>query len=135
MNPTSPKAEYLLLFRGMEWQQGLSPEEIQRTMTDWMAWFERLKEEGRCRGGQSLARHGRVISGKGRAVSDGPYAESKEAVAGYFILLVEDEEEALEIGKECPLLPYGMSVEVRPLLERCAASQRLLEAMQLQPQS
>jgi hypothetical protein len=125
---TTEKKDYLLLFRGMDWHKNLSPEEIQKTMTDWMAWFNGLRAEGRCSGGQSLAAEGHVISGKSKSVSDGPFAEAKEAVAGYFILRVANAEEAVEIGKQCPALPYGMTVEVRPLLARCAASERLQSA-------
>ena len=44
-------------------------------------------------------------------------------MAGYFILLVESEAEAVEIAKLCPGLPYGATVEVRKLMERCGASQ------------
>jgi hypothetical protein len=123
----TPKSDYLLLFRGTDWHRDLSPEEIQKTMTDWMAWFDRLVAQGRCAGGQSLAAEGRVVSGSGRSVSDGPFAEAKEAVAGYFLLQVADIEEALGIAKECPALAYGMTVEVRPLLVRCDASQRVLD--------
>lgn len=129
MNTDSPKSDYLLLFRGTEWHRELSPEDVQRTMTAWMAWFDRLIAEGRCKGGQSLGQEGKVVSGEKRSVSDGPFAESKEAVGGYFLLHVEDEEEALAIAKECPGLPYGMTVEVRPLLARCAASQRVVDQL------
>jgi hypothetical protein len=129
MNPSSEKSEHLLLFRGTDWHNGLSPDEIQRTMTDWMAWFDRLVADGRCLGGQSLATEGKVVSGKSHHVSDGPFAEAKETVAGYFILRVADLDEALEIAKECPALAYGMTVEARPLFARCAASQRVLDQL------
>ncbi len=125
----SEKSEYLLLFRGTDWHNGRSPDEIQRTMAEWMAWFDRLVADGRCLGGQSLATEGKVVSGKSLHVSDGPFAESKETVAGYFILNVRDLDEALEIAKQCPALTYGMTVEARPLLARCAASQRVLEQL------
>ena len=118
-----PKSEYLLLFRNNSWYKELSPDEIQRVMTDWMTWFDRLVADGRCLGGQSLEHQGRVIRGAARQVTDGPYAESKESVAGYFKLLVGSEAEAVEIGKLCPSLPYGATVEVRKLMERCGASQ------------
>jgi hypothetical protein len=121
------KSDYLLLFRGTGWHQDLTPDEIQQTMTDWMAWFDRLVAEGRCKGGQSLADEGRVVSGKDRYVSDGPFAEAKEAVAGYFLLQVSDADEALAIAQECPTLRFGMTVEIRPLRARCAASQRVLD--------
>lgn len=123
-----PKSEYLLLFRNNVWHQHLSPEEIQRVMTDWMSWFDGLVAEGRCLGGQSLEHDGHVVRGTDRNVTDGPYAEAKESVAGYFILLVENEAEALDIAKLCPGLPYGATVEVRKLMERCGASQMVKDA-------
>ena len=129
MNATDEKSDYLLLFRGVDWHSRLSPEEIQTTMTAWMAWFNRLVDQGRCKGGQSLGPEGKVVAGKAGSVSDGPFAESKETVAGYFLLHVRDIEEALAIAKECPALAYGMTVEVRPLLARCAASQRVADQL------
>ena len=124
-SPFPPQTDYLLLFRGLDWHRSLSPEEMQKTMTDWMAWFDGLVADGRCTGGHSLAYEGQVV--KGQHVSDGPFAESKEAVAGYFLLHVRDADEALDIAKQCPGLPYGATVEVRPLRSRCAASQRILD--------
>ena len=115
MNAPAEKSDYLLLFRGTDWHRGLSPEEIQKTMTVWMAWFNRLIAEGRCKGGQSLAPETRVISGKAKNVSDGPYAEAKESVAGYFLLHVTGFDEAVEIAKECPTLGYGTTVEIAPV--------------------
>jgi hypothetical protein len=123
MSTTSEKTDYLLLFRGTDWYLGRSPEEIQKTMTEWMAWFNRLMAEGRCTGGQSLGAEGKVVTGKLRNVTDGPYAEAKESVAGYFLLHVSDMEEALEIARECPTLGFGTIVEVRPMLARCRASE------------
>jgi hypothetical protein len=125
MSLTSENSDYLMIFRGTEWHRDLSPEEIQQTMITWMAWFDRLIAEGRCKGGQSLAPESRVISGKAKNVSDGPYAEAKESVAGYFQLYVSGLDEAAEIAKECPALAYGMTVEIRPLLARCAASEKV----------
>ncbi len=117
------KSDYLLLFRNNAWYKDLSPEEIQRVMTDWMSWFDKLVAEGRCLGGQSLEHEGRVVTGGTRHVTDGPYAEAKESVAGYFMVRVADIEEATEIAKLCPGLPYGSTVEIRKLMERCGASQ------------
>lgn len=129
MQTTSDSTSYLLLFRGTDWHRGLSADEIQSTMVDWMAWFERLVAEGRCAGGQSLADEGAVVSGRAATVSDGPFAESKEAVAGYFLLTVPSFDDAIAIARECPTLRFGMTAEVRPLLARCAASQRVLDQM------
>jgi hypothetical protein len=123
MNTSSTKSEYLLLFRGTDWHRGLAAEEIKEIMIDWMAWSDRLVAEGRSKARRSLEGTGKVISGKERSVFDGPFAEAKESVAGYFLLEVDDLEEAMEIARECPMLPHGMKVEVRPMRVRCLASQ------------
>ena len=123
-NMTTPTTtpEYMLLFRGTDWDRGLSSEEVQNVMSRWIAWFDRLTEQGKARAGQPLTDQGKVISGKkGQTVLDGPFAESKETVAGYILLQVDNLEEAVEIAKECPGLDYGISVEVR-LVDHLRAS-------------
>jgi len=122
--------EYLLLFRGSSWDKGLSPEQLQKTMDQFMAWFERLKQQGKVKVGQPLERTGKIVSGKnGRIVADGPFAESKEAIGGYFLLQVDDLNEAVEIANQCPGLDYGIEVEVRPVAEQCTARARANEAL------
>lgn len=125
MSTSTNNSDYMLLFRGNIWDKGLSPEQLQKVVSDWYAWFERLKEEGKCIGGHPLENEGKIVSGpKGRSVADGPFAESKEAVGGYFYLQGVDIEEALEIAKQCPGLDYGAVVEVRPVAEMCSVKQR-----------
>jgi len=63
---------------------------------------------------------GRVVSGaRGARVVDGPFAEAKEAIGGYFLLTVASLDEATEIARRCPNLRHGMIVEVRPVSEYC----------------
>jgi hypothetical protein len=50
-------------------------------------------------------------------VTDGPFAETKEIVGGYFFLSVADLDEATAIAQHCPGLPLGLTVEVRPVAE------------------
>ena len=127
---TQAQNEYMLLFRGTHWDKDLSPEEVQKMVTQWYAWFERLTQEGKCKAGHPLEREGRIVSArKGRTVADGPFAESKEAIGGYFLLQVDDFDEAVEIAKQCPGLAYGIDVEVRPVAEQCAARARANEAL------
>jgi len=128
---TTASTDYLLLFRGNVWDRGLSPEQLQKVVSDWMAWFERLKAEGKCTGGHPLEETGKVISGKQRTVADGPFAESKEAIGGYFYLTVANEKEAIEIAKQCPGLEYGSVVEVRPVGDVCAVKERAQEYAEL----
>jgi hypothetical protein len=129
MNTSNEKSDYLLLFRGTNWDKALSAEQRQQVVTEWYQWFERLKQDGKCAGGHPLRDEGKVVSGKqGRTVADGPFAESKEAIGGYFFLQVDDEAEAVAIARQCPALAYGCVVEVRPIAEMCAVRARALEA-------
>jgi hypothetical protein len=131
---TEGKNEFILLFRGTEWDKGLSPEEIQKVMSQFMGWFERLGQEGKLRAGQPLERQGKIVSGKkGRTVADGPFAESKEAIGGYFLLQVADLDEAVEIAQQCPILEYGSTVEVRPVAEQCPTMESIGMAHRTQP--
>jgi hypothetical protein len=110
---------YMLLFVGMDWHKGLSPEQTQKVSEDWMAWFKKLTVEGKAVAGHPLGFEGKSVSGKNRTVTDGPFAESKEAVGGYFMLDVATMEEAVAIAQQCPGLPFGAKVEVRPVLSEC----------------
>jgi len=116
----SSKSDYLLLFRGTTWQQELSPQEIEKTLSSFMNWFQELQDEGKIKGANPLERGGKLVSGpNGRSVVDGPFAESKEAIGGYFLISVEDEAEAIAIAQRCPLLERGNVVEVRPVAPQC----------------
>jgi hypothetical protein len=118
---TPSHSEYLLLFRGTDWHKGLSPEQIQQVVNQMMAWFDRLTKEGIAKAGKPLFQEGKIVSQKkGRQVADGPFAESKEAIAGFFLLEVGSLEEAAEIAKNYPALEYGATVEVRPVAPECA---------------
>ncbi|MFZ2281795.1 MAG: YciI family protein [Prosthecobacter sp.] len=120
MNPQNPTDEYLLLIRGTHWNHGMSPSELQHVMTDFYAWVDRLGKTGIHRGAQPLMEEGKLVSGpKGATVTDGVFAESKEAIAGYFRIAVGSMDEAVRIAQECPILQYGATIEVRPIADLC----------------
>ncbi len=122
----------MLIFRGTDWYKGLSPEEMQRLADQWMAWFNRLKDQGKAIAGNPLEREGKIVSGKnGRVVSDGPFAESKETIGGYFLLKVNTLDEAVAIAQECPGLSYGIQVEVRPVAGECPIAEELRSEKQI----
>ncbi len=124
MNTQDKAPEYMLLFRGNVWHKGLSPEQMQTIASQWMAWFNRLTEEGKAIAGNPLENEGKVVSGhNGRVVADGPFAESKETIGGYFLLRVNSLDEAVSIAQECPGLKYGAVIEVRPVAAQCPLSQ------------
>ncbi len=115
---TAPAAgsQYMLLFRGLHWDEDLSPEEIGKVMVKWDAWFDRLVQEGKAIIGQPLTNEGKILSGShGLNVVDGPFAEAKEAVAGYVVLRAADLDEATDLAKECPGLDHEIKIEVRPI--------------------
>lgn len=118
---TQTENGYMLIFRSTDWYKGLSPEEMQQVAEKWMAWFKGLTESGKAVAGNPLEKGGKVVSETGgrRTVSDGPFAEAKETIGGYFLLKVPGMEEAVAIANECPGLPYGIAVEVRQLAGQC----------------
>ena len=120
MTTPTPTSEYLLLFRGSDWQKDLSPQELETALGRFMSWFEGLQAQGKLKGANPLMQEGKIVSGaNGRSVVDGPFAESKEAIGGYFLLTVADMDEAVAIARPCPLLEHGSVVEVRPIAEEC----------------
>ena len=131
MSTLTKSSEYMLVFRGTDWHKGLSAEQMQQVAGQWMAWFNRLTEQGKAIAGNPLEREGKIVSGKnGRVVADGPFAESKEAIGGYFLLQVKSLDEAVAIAKECPGLAYGAVVEVRPVAEQCPLTGEALAEVQ-----
>lgn len=115
---------YLLFFREPhgDCYEGLSPEQRTDLGNQWNAWYEGLAARGKVQHGHPLHPTGRVVTGtRGGSIVDGPFAEAKEAIGGYFLLTVSGLEEATEIARQCPSLYLGMTVEVRPIADACAA--------------
>ncbi len=112
--------EYLLLFRGTNWTEDLSPEE--NKIAKFTSWFERVKNAGTFKSGHPLEHNDEIVAGR-NAVTDQPFAESKEAIARFFIIQADSVEHALEITKSCPALDYGQTVEVRAIASEVAELQ------------
>lgn len=92
-----------------------TPEARQKSMERWMAWLRDLENRGHVRsGGQPLESGGKIVKGGTRTIVDGPFAEAKDVIGGYSIIIAKDAAEAAELAKGCPALddPDG-SVEVR----------------------
>jgi hypothetical protein len=113
-------ASFLLLFRnaGPETHEHLSPAERLELTKKWNDWYDGLAAQKKVQHGRPLGGGGRVVSGtRGERVIDGPFAEAKEVVAGYFFLTVANLDEATAIAQECPGLPLGLTVEIRPVVD------------------
>ena len=115
-------SEYLVISRG-QWDKDRSPEEIQQSIEDFYIWHDRLVSEGRLRAGQRLGREVKVVSEFG--VSDGPFAEAKEVVGGYWFFLAGSLAEAAALAAQNPCLAFGLINEVRPIEEERASAFRL----------
>jgi hypothetical protein len=109
-------SEYVFLYRGGE--AGRSPERMQQSMQKWMAWFKELGQKGHIKDqGQPLERNGKLVKGKQKTVTDGPFAEAKDIVGGYTLIEARDLEQAVELSKGCPILEVEGGVEVRPVMK------------------
>jgi len=98
---------------------GLSPAEMQQIVLKYVAWGRRLRVKKLMVEGHKLTENpGRVVRQKrGKPmVSDGPYAESKELLGGYYIVKAKDYDEALHLALDCPHVAYG-TIEVRQVDE------------------
>jgi hypothetical protein len=127
-NIMSTKNEYMLLSVGNEWYNKLSAAEIKKVSETAKAWYEGLAARGIAKEGHGLARAGARITAKtGKVISDGPYAESKEAVGGYLIVQAGSMEEAIAIAKSCPTVAYGTTMEIREVNDDCPLHRRARE--------
>ena len=104
-------SQYLYLYRNdaqadRAWQQ--SPEAIQKSMEKWGAWMKSLGEKGHMKDvGNPLEPGGKLVKGKDKAVTDGPFAEAKDIVGGYTIVEAKDLAQAAELSKGCPIFEAG----------------------------
>jgi hypothetical protein len=107
-------SEFIYLYRGG--QTPASPEQMQKSMEKWVNWFKGLSATGHLKDpGNPLEPAGKVIKGKQKAITDGPYAEAKDLVGGYTVVEAKDIGHAVELSNDCPIFDDGGSVEVRPV--------------------
>jgi hypothetical protein len=109
--------DFMLIFRGGSHDMNQSPEEMQKHMQKWFAWVNDLKAKNIYVSGEPLNPGGKTIKGSKAVTTDGPFAESKEVVGGFFLIKAETLEAATEIAKDCPDLPLNGSVEVREVMK------------------
>lgn len=126
MTDTTSLSEYLVISRG-QWDKDRSPEEIQEVIDDFYIWHDQLVSQGRLKAGQRLAREGEIVSRHG--VMDGPFAEAKEVVGGYWFFLAGSLAEAAALAAQNPCLACGLTCEVRPIEEERASAYRLSNEM------
>jgi hypothetical protein len=104
-------ADYLYLFRGG--RRDLSPQQMQEEIEKWGAWIRQLSDRGVFKGGEPLAEGGKVLTGRSKTVTDGPYAEAKDVVGGFLLITAENLDQATELARGCPIFENEGSLEVR----------------------
>jgi hypothetical protein len=110
--------DFMFIFRNGPEPLGYSPEQMQQHMQKWFAWIEELRAKNIYVAGEPLTpAAGKVVKGAKALVTDGPFAESKELVGGFFIIKAASLEEAAAIAKACPDLQINGSVEVREVMK------------------
>ncbi len=105
--------EFLLILKG-DGMNDMSPDELQNIMKDYQAWVAGLGEN--YLGGQRLGENGAMIDRESKELStDGPFLESKEIIAGYYMIKATSQEEANRIALTSPHVGL-YSIEIRPLM-------------------
>jgi hypothetical protein len=111
--------QYVLLITGDESaDEAMSPEEADARTAEYGAWAQECAARGALRGGERLrptsdATTVRVRDGEVVTV-DGPFAETKEQIAGYFVIEVDDLDQAVQAASMLPGARSG-SIEIRPI--------------------
>lgn len=112
--------QYLLMccFEERRWE-ALPERERAKIMSAYQALEQDLAKSGHYRAGAKLgpssaATSVRLANGK-PAITDGPFAETKEQIGGYHLIECRDLDEAIAIARRIPTLPAGGTVEVRPV--------------------
>jgi hypothetical protein len=110
-------SEFLYLYRGGQ-RGNLTPAEGEAQMQRWVKWLKELADGGHVKDqGQPLEPDGKVVRGKQRTITDGPYPESKDVVGGYTLIEAKDIGQAAQLAGGCPIFEYDGLVEVRPVMK------------------
>ena len=97
-------------------------EVMQQVMDEYFAYSNMLRDRGAFEAGEALQPVQTATTIRGGqtgdvTTTDGPFAETKEALGGFYIVDAKDLDDALELGKACPGVKYGAAIEVRPVME------------------
>jgi hypothetical protein len=110
-------AKYIFFMRGGDAEaRDYAPEEYQQLLQRYFEWSEHLRSNGHFLSAEQLKTNGRVVQ-RGSIVVDGPFAETKEAIGGFYLIEAKDYDEATQLAQGCPVLTHGGFVEVREIVD------------------
>ena len=112
--------QYLILIYSEEQATPPDPAQIGAVMEEYNAYSQMLRDRGAFVGGEALqptatATTVRIRDGQ-TMTTDGPFAETKEALGGFYLVEAADLDEALALAAACPGAKWG-SIEVRPIVD------------------
>jgi hypothetical protein len=112
--------QYLLLIYGDEnGAAGMSPEDSQAVWNEWIDYTRTIAGEGILRAGEALEATTTATSVRVREdalqVTDGPFAETREQLGGFYLIECDDLDTAIEAARRCPGARFG-TMEVRPVM-------------------
>ena len=110
---TPASSDYLLLSRG-QWDKASAKADIESAIHQFYAWYEANLEQGRFKPGSRLTMDAALVSREGIR-TDGPFAEAKEVIGGYWIIVAESLAAASALAAQSPVLRHGIRYEIRPL--------------------
>ena len=110
-------AQFMLFIRGGDDYSHYTPEQVQRAVQKYRDWTETLHQQKRLVSAEKLNDDGKVMRLRdGQIVVDGPFAETKEGIGGYYLIEAANEAEAINIAKGCPIFAEkGGSIELREI--------------------
>jgi hypothetical protein len=109
-------AQFILLLRGGDAGiQDYTPEQYQQLLERYFAWSEQLRRAGQLAGAGQLKPEGCLVFADNRVV-DGPFAEAKEAIGGFYQIEAADLAAAAALARGCPVLTHGGCIELRELV-------------------
>ena len=115
--------QYLVLIYSEEGAQPRDAERVGGMMVEYNDYTKMLRDSGAFVAGEALqptstATTVRIRDGQ-TLTTDGPFAETKEALGGFYLVEAKDLDEALRLGAACPGAKWG-SIEVRPIVDFAA---------------
>lgn len=113
--------DFMLVFRDSSAVEdafaNLSPKEMEAEMAHWDKWTVELTQGGNHTGGHPLLPTGKVLKGKSKKLTDGPFVEGKDIIGGYVLIKANDYDHAVKLSLGCPILRSETgSVEVREVM-------------------
>jgi len=112
---------YLLLIYGDETQARQQPDDMAAALQAWWDYSKWLQEKDWYLGGDALQPTATATTVRGRdgetLTTDGPFAETKEQLAGYYMIDCDNLDQAIEAASKAPSVGWGGSIEVRPIQE------------------